>query len=360
MLSRRQALAAATAAVAGLAGGAVAPRPASASLVSRFLSPNRIPYGACVRPIPLQNELDYRNALQTYCQQVTPEGALVWSEIRPTPAQFRFDAADSLLAFAQANNMTMVGHTLVWYGALPDWAKAIEGAADAERAMTEHIERVVGRYRGKIDAWHVVNEPIDEANGGVPGLRPSMWLANLGEKYIDMAFRLAHRVDPAAKLFLTEYDLESLDGASPKKREVLRRLIHRLLDRGVPLYGVGLQGHIRGQYQIDRDGLYDFVAELHALGLAVRVTELDVIDKELPGPVAVRDAVIATRANDFLEPICAAARPECIATWGITDRHTWVPIWNNRSDGQPNRPLPFDANCQPKPLWRVIEYYCNK
>jgi endo-1,4-beta-xylanase len=360
MLSRRRALTAAANAVAGLAGGALAPRPASASLVSKFLSPNRIPYGACVRPIPLQNELDYRNALQTYCQQVTPEGALVWSEIRPTPAQFRFDAADSLLAFAEANNMTMVGHTLVWYGALPDWAKAIEGAADAERAMTEHIERVVGRYRGKIDAWHVVNEPIDEANGNVPGLRPSMWLANLGEKYIDMAFRLAHRVDPAAKLFLTEYDLESLDGASPKKREVLRRLIHRLLDRGVPLYGVGLQGHIRGQYQIDRDGLHDFVAELHGLGLAVRVTELDVIDKELPGPVAVRDAVIATRANDFLEPICAAARPECIATWGITDRHTWVPIWNKRSDGQPNRPLPFDANCQPKPLWRVIEYYCNK
>ena len=256
--------------------------------------------------------------------------------------------------------MTMVGHTLVWYGAMPDWLKAIEGAADAERAMTEHIERVVGRYRGKIDAWHVVNEPIDEANGGMPGLRPSMWLANLGEKYIDMAFRIAHRVDPAAKLFLTEYDLECLDGASPKKREALRRLIHRLLDRGVPLYGVGLQGHIRGQYQIDRDGLYDFVAELHALGLAVRVTELDVIDKELPGPIAVRDAVIATRANDFLEPICAAARPECIATWGITDRHTWVPIWNKRSDGQPNRPLPFDANCQPKPLWRVIDYYCNK
>ena len=81
MLSRRRALTAAANAVAGLAGGALAPRPASASLKSAFLSPNRIPYGACVRPIPLQNEIDYRNALQTYCQQVTPEGALVWAEI---------------------------------------------------------------------------------------------------------------------------------------------------------------------------------------------------------------------------------------------------------------------------------------
>ena len=115
MLSRRQALAAAASAVAGLAGGALAPRPASASLVSAFLSPNRIPYGACVRPIPLQNELDYRNALQTYCQQLTPEGGLFWAYLRPTAAEFRFDFADAVLAFAEANNMTMVGHTLVWY-----------------------------------------------------------------------------------------------------------------------------------------------------------------------------------------------------------------------------------------------------
>ena len=360
MLSRRQALAAATSAVAGLAGGALAPRSASASLVSAFLSLNRIPYGACVRPIPLQNELDYRNALQTYCQQLTPEGGLFWAYLRPTAAEFRFDFADGVLAFAEANNMTMVGHTLVWYGAMPDWTKEIEGAADAERAMTEHIERVVARYRGKIKTWHVVNEPIDNSKGDIPGPRPSLWLANLGDKYIDLAFRTAHRIDPAAQLFLNEYDLESLDGTSPKKREALRRLVHSLLDRGVPLHGVGLQGHIRGQYQIDRDGLYDFVAELRGLGLAVRVTEMDVIDKELPGPIAVRDAVVAARANDFLEPVFAAARPECVATWGITDRHTWVPIWNKRSDGLPNRPLPFDANCQPKPLWDVIEYYCNK
>jgi endo-1,4-beta-xylanase len=226
--------------------------------------------------------------------------------------------------------------------------------------MTDHIEKVMGRYRGKVKTWHVVNEPIDDAKGDVPGLRPSLWLANLGDKYIDLAFRTAHRVDPACKLVLNEYDLESIDGTSPKKREAFRRLIHSLLDRDVPLHGIGLQGHIRGQYQIDRDGLFAFVAELHSLGLAVHVTELDVIDNALPGPSAMHDALVATRAYDFLEPIVAAARPEIIATWGITDRHTWVPIWNKRKDGLPNRPLPFDANCQPKPLWNVIDYYCNK
>jgi endo-1,4-beta-xylanase len=359
-LSRRQALTLTASAAAASAAAALAPWPATARTMSELLSPGRTPYGACIRPIPLQDELDYRNLVQTCCQQVTPEGALVWAHLRPTPTEFRFEDADSLLAFAEANGMTMRGHTLVWYGAMPDWTKTIAGAAATERAMTDHIEKVMGRYRGKVKTWHVVNEPIDDAKGDVPGLRPSLWLANLGDKYIDLAFRTAHRVDPACKLVLNEYDLESIDGTSPKKREAFRRLIHSLLDRDVPLHGIGLQGHIRGQYQIDRDGLFAFVAELHSLGLAVHVTELDVIDNALPGPSAMHDALVATRAYDFLEPIVAAARPEIIATWGITDRHTWVPIWNKRKDGLPNRPLPFDANCQPKPLWNVIDYYCNK
>ena len=87
---------------------------------------NRTPYGACVQLGALQDEFDYRNVLQTYCQQLTPEGGLFWIYLRPTAAQFRFDFADAVLAFAEANNMSMVGHTLVWYGAMPDWTKDIE------------------------------------------------------------------------------------------------------------------------------------------------------------------------------------------------------------------------------------------
>jgi endo-1,4-beta-xylanase len=356
MLSRRQAL---TLTASGLAGAALAPRPAAAGLMSAF-SPKRIPYGACVSFEPLQGELDYRGALQTYCQQLTPEAGLFWGWLRPTAAQFRFDYADAVLAFAEANNMTMVGHTLAWYGAMPAWTKDIEGAADAERVLTDHIEKVVGRYRGKIKSWHVVNEPIDEANGDAPGLRPSVWLSNLGDRYMDLAFKIAHRVDPNCKLFINEYDLECFDGKFAKKREAFRKVIHDLLDRGVPVHGVGLQGHIRGQYEIDRDGVSDFVAELKSLGLIVHVTEMDVIDKELPGPIAVRDAIVASRAHDFLDAVFSAVRPESIATWGITDRYTWVPSWNKRADGMPNRPLPLDANYRRKPLWDVIDYFCSR
>ncbi len=352
MLSRRHALtltaAAATTAIAGRAAQAAT------------IKPGRIPYGACVRLTPLQQEPDYRAAILNNCQELTPEGGLFWGYMRPARDQFKFDFADAVLAFCEANEMTMRGHTLVWYGAMPDWTKSISSAAEAEHELTNHIERVVGRYRGKIRTWHVVNEAIDESKGEAPGLRPNVWLQYLGDKYIDFAFRTAHAVDPTAQLVINEFEIESLDGTSPKRREAFLKLIRDLVARGVPLHGVGLQGHINGKYAIDRDGIYDFVGAVRSLGLSVHVTELDVVDHELPGPIAVRDAIVAARAYDFLEPICAAVRPQMIGTWGITDRYTWVPVWFKRRDGLPNRPLPFDADYKPKPLWNVVDYFCSR
>jgi endo-1,4-beta-xylanase len=314
----------------------------------------------CVNLAPLQNESEYRIVLETYCQQLTPEYGLFWDYLRPARGQFNFDFPDKVLAFADAHEMTMRGHTLVWYGAMPNWTKEVASAAEAERELTNHIEKVVSRYRGKIKTWHVVNEPIDDAKGGVAALRPSVWLAQLGPKYIDMAFRLAHRVDPSAELVLNEYDIECVGEAFSARRQALLTLVRDLLARGVPLHGIGLQGHIRGQYEIDEDAVSRFVAEIRSLGLSVHVTELDVIDKELPGPITVRDVIVAARAHDFLRAVCAAARPSVIATWGITDRYTWMPMWNKRADGLINRPLPLDEFYQPKPLWSVIDYFCQK
>jgi endo-1,4-beta-xylanase len=189
---------------------------------------------------------------------------------------------------------------------------------------------------------------------------PSVWLTQLGPKYIDMAFRLAHRVDPSAELVLNEYDIECVGEGFTARREALLTLIRDLLARGVPLHGIGLQGHIRGQHEIDEDALSRFVSEIRSLGLSVHVTELDVIDKDLPGSITVRDVIVAARAHDFLHAIFAVARPSVIATWGITDRYTWVPTWFKRTDGLINRPLPLDEFYRPKPLWSVIDYFCQK
>jgi endo-1,4-beta-xylanase len=360
MLSRRRALTmtASGFGALGLAALGLGALPRGAAAAAR--GPGRIPYGACVRPDPLLAERDYRSLIQTHCQEITPEGGLFWGYMRPARDLYKFDFADNVLAFAEANEMTVRGHTLVWYGSMPDWTKNIRGADEAKRELTIHIEQVVSRYRGKIKTWHVVNEPIDDTKGEMPGLRPSVWLENLGEKYIDLAFRTAHAVDPAAELVINEYDVECAVGTQTKRREAYLKLIRDLVGRGVPLHGVGLQGHINAKYEIDRDGVYDFVTAVRSLGLSVHVTELDVIDDALPGPIAQRDAIVASRAHDFLDAIFVAAKPSVIATWGITDRYTWVPIWYKRRDGLPNRPLPFDADCRPKPLWNVIDYYCSK
>ena len=361
MLSRRQAIATGAGLIGALAGETAFAQSPLATAASRlFGTSERVPFGACVRPIPLDAEIDYRVALIDHCQQLTPEGGLFWGYLRPARNQFKFDFADGILEFTQKNNMTMRGHTLVWYGDMPEWTKEIANAREAERELVTHIEKVVSRYRGKIKTWHVVNEPIDDSKGSVPGLRPSIWLQHLGERYLDLAFKTARQADPACELVINEYDIESVDEVQPKKRQAFLKLIRDLKARGVPLHGVGLQGHIRGQLPIDRDGLHTFVSELRALGLSVHVTELDVIDDQLPAPVAVRDAIIATRVHDFLDPIFAAGRPAVVACWGITDRHTWVPIFCKRKDGLPNRPLPFDANCRPKPFWNVVDYFCGK
>jgi endo-1,4-beta-xylanase len=356
MLSRRHALTS----VAGLIGTLAAARNAAFAAVPSIRANKRIPYGACLRIAALESDPSYRAAIKTYCQQITPEGDLIWATLRPTRSEFNFEVADKILAFADANEMTMRGHTLAWYGAMPDWTKEIGSAAEAERELSTHIERVVSRYRGKIKTWHALNEPIDDAKAGVAGLRPSVWLQYLGPKYIDMTFRLAHAADPKAELLINEYDIESAGDDFRARRKTLLTLVRDLVSRGVPIHGVGLQGHIRGKYQIDDDGVYDFVSEVVSLGLSVHVTELDVIDNDLPGPPSIRDAVVAARVYDFLNPIFSAARPAAIVTWGITDRYTWVPMWNKRKDGLINRPLPLDEYYRPKTMWSVIDYFCQK
>lgn len=356
MLSRRQAVIGSAAAIGSVMAGAAARGAAAAAAARPF-----IPYGACVQSELLKTDAAYRAVLTSHCQQITPEGGLYWADLRPTREQFRFAIADEILDFAMANGMSMRGHTLIWYGAMPEWTKEIAGNRNAERELVSHIEQVVSHYRGKVTTWHVVNEPIAEVkNGEPPGLRPNIWMRWLGDKYIETALRIAHRADPAAELIINEYDIEAADAVSPLRRRALLDLVRGLVERGVPLHGVGLQGHLHGERPIDRDGLYKFAVDIAALGLSLHVTELDVIDDALPGPPPVRDTVSAARAYDFLEAVFAAKRPAVIATWGITDRYTWVPVWFKRTDALANRPLPFDENYRPKPLWSVIDYFCRR
>lgn len=366
MLSRRDTLKRLSAAVPGLSLGALAAvqslaaTPAQAQGVTAAAGRWSIPFGVCVRDEPLAGEQDYRAALTRHCALLVSEGAMKWDVVRPTPDAFAFEQGDRHLRFATENRMGFRGHTLVWHGGMPSWAERMTSPAEAERQMVRHIEAMVGRYRGRIPSWDVVNEPIAERPRGRETLRETMWSRTLGPGYVALALRTAAQADPAARLIINEYDIEFAGDIYRRKREALLQMITELRQRGVPLHGVGLQAHLRGELQIDHDGVAAFCSQVRAMGLDILVTEMDVIDHLLPGPSDLRDMMTAARVHDFLSAVFAGARPTAVMTWGITDRHTWVPIWFRRGDGTANRPLPLDDAYRPKLMYRVIEHFCRR
>ena len=346
-----------------LAGATLAAGPCavgqSAALEKRSQAGAR-PYGAAVRGSALGVNEAYRAALAARCQILVPEGEMKWADLRPERGLYQFEKADRIAEFARSNGQRLRGHTLVWYGAMPEWTNSITTAREAERELITHIETVMPRYRDIVTSWDVVNEPIPERPTSVQDLRPSVWSRCLGEAYIATAFRTAAAVDPHATLVLNEYDLEFVGGRFRARREGLRHVIRTLLDQGVPLHAVGLQGHLMADRAIDRDGLQAFLADLKSWGLRVIVTELDVVDKGLPGPEAERDRLVALKVDDFLEAVFSVMTPDAIVTWGLSDLYSWVPIYFTRDDGLPNRPLPFDAQMRPKPMMGVIERYLQR
>jgi endo-1,4-beta-xylanase len=353
---------AAKAAALGLSGTA------ALSGVSAFATPKTqplasapaaglIPYGSAVRAGALESDSAYREAIIANCQLVVAEGEMKWTDIRPTRGEYRFEKADAIIDFARQNMLEVRGHTLAWYGGLPAWTNDIAGRAEAERELVDHIKTVVSRYRGVIPSWDVVNEPLVDFPEDATSLRPCVWTKQLGPDYLSIALRTTAAVDPQARLVLNEYDIEFKGPRFAARRKALLQLLRSLRDKDVPLHGVGLQAHLFADRAIDRDGLQAFLSEIAALKLDVLITELDVVDYELPGKVSERDAMVAKKAGEFLSAVCEVVRPKAILTWGVSDRYTWVPIWFKRPDGMPNRPLPLDADFRRKPLFDVIEQF---
>jgi endo-1,4-beta-xylanase len=324
-------------------------------------SDSLIPYGSAVRAGMLTSDPAYRAAIIANCRLIVPEGEMKWPDIHPARDQYRFEKADALVDFARQNGIGIRGHTLAWYGGMPEWTNSISSRAEAEHELVDHIETVVSRYRGEIPSWDVVNEPLIDWPQDETSLRASIWTRQLGADYIPIALRAAAMADPDAQLVLNEYDVEYEGERFAARRRALVALLRSLRDRGVPLHAVGLQAHLfAGSRSIDRDALQGFLGEIAALKLDVLVTELDVIDYELPGDIGQRDAMVAAMADQFLGAVCDVIRPKAILTWGLTDRYTWMPAYFKRKDGLPNRPLPLDADFKRKPLFDVVQKYRRK
>ncbi|HEV8446064.1 MAG TPA: endo-1,4-beta-xylanase [Gemmatimonadaceae bacterium] len=247
-----------------------------------------------------------------------------WSSIhRDSRYSYRWTNPDSMVAFAQANGMKVRGHTLVWYQQNPAWLTGATWDPDTLKVvLKEHIDSVVGHYKGKILAWDVVNEAFNDGTGSLR-VTGSPWATTLGAGYIDLAFQEARAADPAALLFYNDYNLET---PGLKQDSVFARL-SGMKSRGVPIDGIGFQAHF--QVNADATGVPSketLIATFNrfaALGLKIHITELD-IRVRTPGATSAELTAQSQGFTNITAACLAVAACEAMIVWGLNDGESWV------------------------------------
>ena len=285
---------------------------------------------------------------------ITPENILKWQNVHPAPDRFAFDAADRYVDFGEAHGMEVIGHTLVWHQQTPAWIFAGRNGRPADRdtvldRLRDHIHTVVGRYRGRIHGWDVVNEALNDDGS----LRKTVWLDAIGDDYIAKAFELAHDADPRAELYYNDYDLWR-----PAKRAAALRIVRQLRDRGLRIDGVGEQSHWKLETptvpEIDAT-----IADISGAGVKPMLTELDVdvlppaanpYTNGLPQPIHQQ---LGRRYADIFR-LVVKHRDELarVTFWGVSDADSWLNNFPAR--GRTNYPLLWDRQRLPKPAFAAV------
>jgi endo-1,4-beta-xylanase len=299
--------------------------------------------GTAVNMTPFRNEPIYSDTLRREFNLLVGENAFKFDAIHPAQTTFNFTDTDALVAFAQANGMAVRGHTLVWHNQIPGWLTNGNFTRDQVIAiMRDHIMTVVGRYRGQIVAWDVVNEAIDDNTGQLRS--SSFWFQKIGPEYIAMAFQFARQADPNAILYYNDFEAEG----SGTKSDGVFSMVSGLVNQGVPIGGVGWQMHKVNPFRITNAN-HTNAQRLAALGLEISITEMD-IRIQLPSDMQElqQQALGYSDAVTFCltEPNCSA-----LVTWGFTDKFSWVPgTFSGFGDS-----LEFDMNYAPKPAYTAMQ-----
>ncbi len=317
--------------------------------------------GVAVSPRALKT--DEAAFIVKHFNSITAENAMKMGPVHPRENEYFWRDADSIVAFAQHNNMIMRGHTLCWHNQTPAWLFVDNSGNQVSKEvllqrLKEHITALVTRYKGRIYAWDVVNEAISDKPGEY--LRPNKWMQIIGEEYIARAFEYAHAADPAALLFYNDYnEINSI------KREKIFRLVKSLKDAGTPIHGVGLQGHWAVN-EPSKEQLDSTLTRFAALGLQLQITELDisVYPKEhnaRAGTAADTDTLFTSEKEQqqlvkyrMIFELFRKHRSHIssVTFWNISDRHSWLDNFPVR--GRKDYPLLFDNNLQPKKAFREV------
>lgn len=298
--------------------------------------------GAATDPAYLRRP-DHAGLLAHQFNMLAVENALKWEVVHPEPDRYDFTQGDALVAFAQANDMLVYGHVLVWDLQQPAWLTQGEHSRDEWiQILCKHIKTVVGRYRGQIYAWDVVNEAFE--NDGT--LRNTHWLRQIGPEYIPMSFHWARQADPEALLIYNEHSAEGLN----KKSQAVYAMLQGLLQVGTPIDGVGLQMHVFLDGPPTPQELAENMRRLADLGLQVHITEMDVRTYASPASPAEKSDAQAETYRAAMATCLDAPNCNVFVTWGLTDRYSWIPGYFK----QPDAPLLFDQAGLPKPAYQAV------
>lgn len=309
--------------------------------------------------------------VKEHFNSITAANVMKWERIHPRPGEYNFGPADEFVEFGETHNMHIVGHVLMWHSQTPAWVfRDSEGNLTTRDTLLsrlkDHIHTVVGRYRGKVACWDVVNEAV----GDDGGIRNTLWYQIIGEDFLERVFTFAREADPDAVLIYNDYAMPN-----PVKRDGVVRMIRDLQSRGIEVDGIGLQAH----YHLDDPALEDLEASIVAfseLGVKLMITELDVSVFPWPkGPISA-DVNLRFEQDDELNPYVNGL-PDSVQTqltqryrdfftifskyseviervtfWGVHDGHSWKNNFPIR--GRTNYPLLFDRSGQPKPAFDAV------
>jgi endo-1,4-beta-xylanase len=299
--------------------------------------------------------------------EATPENCMKPDAIEPSENQFTFGEADGFVTFCEQHHMAIHGHTLMWHSQTPDWFFK-DGDKPASRELLlkrlhAHILAEVGRYKGRVHSWDVVNEAIDD---GKHLYRNTRWHKIIGDDFIEQAFRFAHEADPSAELQYNDYNIES--GVKFKKA---LGMLKALKEKGVPIDSVGIQGHWIIN-EIPYGEIDKAIGEFSKLGLKVNITELDIdaLGRKYKGadinggprlvrttrptsrPVVNLPALLAREADQYAKLFTIFHKHrdaiEYVTIWGADDGRSWL---NHFGGERTNYPVFFDRALQPKPAF---------
>jgi endo-1,4-beta-xylanase len=316
-----------------------------------------------------ENEVQDVDIIKAQFNSITPENILKWESVHPLPNEYAFEASDQFIKFGEENKMFIIGHTLIWHQQTPKWVFEDDEGNTIDRdtlleRMRSHIHTVVGRYKGKIHGWDVVNEAVN--NDGT--MLESPWMKIIGEDYVMKAFQFAHEADPNAELYYNDYGL-----ACESKRAGAIALIRKLQANGIPMTAIGLQEHNTLEWPPIQQ-VEDTIISFAELGLQVHITELDVdvlptawqyqntelsteifnslnpYSEELPASI---DQALTKRYTELFEMYLKHHQViDRVTLWGVTDRNSWlnyIPI-----KGRTNYPLLFDRNGHSKQAFDAV------